>query len=139
MVDVKPTVGQVMVKSPITVEPWQPVAHARQLMLMHSFSFLPIRHQQAWHLLSELALAQFLNASQTARRTRLGLTVEEAVGYTPALELVPVLRDRLLAAQTTIDDVLCDARTADGPTLWLVIDDGREDHLAGVLSPFELM
>ena len=139
MVDVKPTVGHLMVKSPITVAPWQPVAHARQLMLMHSFSFLPIRHRQAWHLLSELALAQFLNASQATKKTRLGLTIEEAVGHNPALELVPVLRERLLAARTTIDDVLRSARTADGPTLWLVMDDERADHLAGVLSPFELM
>jgi hypothetical protein len=139
MADVKPTVGYVMVKSPITVEPWQPVAHARQLMLMHSFSFLPVRHRQAWHLLSELALAQFLNASQTARRTRLGLTIEEAADHAPSLELVPVAHDRLLAAQTTISEVLQGAKAIGGPTLWLVVEDGREDRLAGVLSPFELM
>lgn len=139
MVGVKPTVGHVMVKSPITVEPWQPVAHARQLMLMHSFSFLPVRYQQAWHLVSELALARFLNASQTARKTRLGLAIEEAIGHTPSLELVAVASDRLLTAETTIDEVLRSARAVDGPTLWLVVEDGREDHLAGVLSPFELM
>jgi hypothetical protein len=139
MADVKPTVGYVMVKSPITVEPWQPVAHARQLMLMHSFSFLPVRHRQAWHLLSELALAQFLNTSQAARKTRLGMTIGEAAGHTPGLALVLVAQDRLLKAQNTIDEVLMGAKAIDGPTLWLVVEDGREDYLAGVLSPFELM
>lgn len=139
MVDVKPKVSYVMVKSPITVEPWQPVAHARQLMLMHSFSFLPVRHQHAWHLLSELALAQFLNTSQAVRRTRLGMTIEEAACHTPGLALVLVTQDRLLKAQTTIDEVLKGAKAIDGPTLWLVVEDGREGYLAGVLSPFELM
>lgn len=139
MVDVEPTVGHVMVKSPISVEPWQPVAHARQLMLMHSFSFLPVRHQQRWYLLSELALAQFLNANQRERKTRLGLAIADAVEHAPGLVLMPVPPERLLTAQATIDEVLCRARVVDGPTLWLVVDIGREDHLAGVLSPFELM
>lgn len=139
MVDVKPMVGYVMVKSPITVESWQPVARARQLMLMHSFSFLPVRHGQAWHLLSELALAKFLNTSQAERRTRLGMTIEESVSHAPRLELALVTKDRLLKAQTTIDEVLKGAKAIDGPTLWLVVEAGREEHLAGVLSPFELM
>lgn len=26
-----------------------------------------------------------------------------------------------------------------GPTLWLVMDEGRAEHLAGMLLPFELM
>ena len=36
----------------------------------------------------------------------------------------------------SIDDVLQRATADDGPTLWLEVD---EEHLAGVLSPFELM
>ncbi|MGB3880186.1 MAG: hypothetical protein WA955_06355 [Diaphorobacter nitroreducens] len=139
MVGVRPLVGHVMVKLPITVEPWQPIAHARQLMLMHSFSFLPIRHQQAWFLLSELALAQFLNGTQKERAKRLGLTIEDAMGHTPDLELMPVAPDRLLTVKTAVDEVLCAARVVDGPTLWLVVDEVREGNLVGVLSPFELM
>jgi hypothetical protein len=60
MMDGKPNVGDVMVKSPITVDSWQPVAHARQLMLMHSFSFLPVCLDNNWHLISELGLARYL-------------------------------------------------------------------------------
>jgi CBS domain-containing protein len=44
-------VADFMVKAPVIVEPWQPVAHARQLMLMHSFSFLPV-FLGAWKLVS---------------------------------------------------------------------------------------
>lgn len=136
MDDVTRTVGNVMVKSPITVEPWRPVAHARQLMLMHSFSFLPVRHRDRWFLLSELALAQFL---MTDRRRGLGLSIEEAVEHTSPLELAEVGRGRLLTTQMAVNDVLQSARAVDSPTLWLVVDEAREDHLAGVLSPFELM
>ena len=39
----------------------------------------------------------------------------------------------------TVGDVLTGARVQDGPMLWLVVDEHQPDHLAGVLSPFELM
>lgn len=86
-----------MVKQPISVEPWQPVAHARQLMLMHSF--LPVRHEQAWFLLSELALALFLNCSREERAIRLGLSIADALGRLPGLALTPVAETRLLTGQ----------------------------------------
>ncbi len=130
------TVANVMVKSPITVEPWQPIAHARQLMLMHSFSFLPVRVQDKWSLLSELGLAKFLNVVRDKKTTRLGLTIE--VAQSEGLELIPA-QSLLLSAKTSVDEILRDAKLKDGPMLWLVEDDLRKDHLAGVLSPFELM
>jgi len=47
--------------------------------------------------------------------------------------------DDLLRADTPIADVLQRSKVQDGPMLWLVVDDKHPDHLAGVLSPFELM
>jgi hypothetical protein len=47
--------------------------------------------------------------------------------------------DDLLRARMPIADVLQRSNVQDGPMLWLVIDDQHPDHLAGVLSPFELM
>lgn len=137
MVDVKPTVGSVMVNSPIVVEDWHPVAHARQLMLMHSFSFLPVRLEERWCLVSELGLARFLNVGRDERVKRLGLTIAEAVKA--GLEPVPIADGQLLTTDTPVRAVLDDARVQDGPMLWLVVDDSRTDRLAGVLSPFELM
>lgn len=128
-----------MVKQPISVEPWQPVAHARQLMLMHSFSFLPVRHEQAWFLLSELALALFLNCSREERAIRLGLSIADALGRLPGLALTPVAETRLLTVNTPVVDVLRAGQAGEGPTLWLVIDEGKRENLVGVLSPFELM
>jgi CBS-domain-containing membrane protein len=137
MVDVKPTVGSVMVNSPVVVEDWHPVAHARQLMLMHSFSFLPVRLEEKWFLVSELGLARFLNVGREQKVARLGLTIAEAVksGFEP----VPIAKRQLLTTDTPLRAVLDGARVQDGPMLWLVVDGSRPDRLAGVLSPFELM
>ncbi len=139
MVGVGRTVGNVMVNSPITVEPWQPVAYARQLMLMHSFSFLPIRLSDDWWLVSELGLAKFLNVGRDEKSARLGWTMEHAVAPENGLQLVSIAREALLSATMPIDDVLRNARVVEGPMLWLVIDGHQEGQLAGVLSPFELM
>jgi CBS domain-containing protein len=137
MVDVKQTVGSVMVNSPIVVEDWHPVAHARQLMLMHSFSFLPVRLDDKWWLVSELGLARFLNVGRDKKFKRLGLTIAKAVDM--GLEPVPIGDGQLLTTEMPVSDVLNGARVQDGPMLWLVVDESRSDRLAGVLSPFELM
>jgi len=139
MANVKRTVGGVMVKSPITVEHWQPVAHARQLMLMHSFSYLPIRYENDWHLLSELHLARYLCTSNAQKAVRLGRTIAEAVRESPKLQLIKIDAAALLSADQAIEKLLNDAHHEQRPTLWLVIDKAQQDHLAGVLSPFELM
>ena len=138
MADVERTVGNVMVTSPMTVEPWQPVAHARQLMLMHSFSFLPVRLDASWWLVSELGLAKFLGVNGETKRANLGMTIQAA--KTAGMELVELNDEAdLLRADTPIADVLQRSKVQDGPMLWLVVDDKHPDHLAGVLSPFELM
>lgn len=137
MADVERTVGSVMVTSPITVEKWQPVAHARQLMLMHSFSFLPVRIGESWWLVSELGLAKFLGVNGETKRSRLGQTVESA--KTAGMEMVTVEHHDLLRADMMIDTVLQRAQVQSGPMLWLVVNEAHPEHLAGVLSPFELM
>lgn len=137
MADVERTVSNVMVTSPTTVEKWQPVAHARQLMLMHSFSFLPVRIGESWWLVSELGLAKFLGVNSETKKNRLGQTVESAKAA--GMEMVKVENENLLRANMTIDTVLQRAQVQRGPMLWLVVDDARPEHLAGVLSPFELM
>ncbi|MEH0167367.1 hypothetical protein [Roseateles microcysteis] len=137
MADVERTVGSVMVTSPISVEPWQPLAHARQLMLMHSFSFLPVQIANAWWLISELGLAKFLGVNGETKKNRLGQTIDEAKAA--GMELVELHDDDLLRSTMTIADVLKQSTVSNGPMLWLVIDEDHAGHLAGVLSPFELM
>lgn len=136
MAGVAQTVENLMVSSPVTVEPWQPVAHARQLMLMHSFSFLPVRLGGAWGLISELGLAKYL--SNGPRKTSLMChTIEEARGK--GMEVVLLKDTDLLKVGMKVAEVLKTSKVQAGPMLWLVVDSQRNDHLAGVLSPFELM
>jgi CBS domain-containing protein len=137
MLEMKRTVGNVMVASPVTVAHWQPVAHARQLMLRHSFSFLPVRLGKSWWLISELGLAKFLSLGGKDKAARLGMTIQAA--KTAGMEAVKISGPHLLRATMTIEDVLKSAQVKNGPMLWLVIDEEHADHLAGVLSPFELM
>ncbi len=137
MADVERTVGNVMVTSPMTVEPWQPVAHARQLMLMHSFSFLPVRIGDSWCLVSELGLAKFLNVNGKTKKARLAQTVENAKAA--GMDMVELDETDLLEARMPVAGVLKNSDVQNGPMLWLVVDKAYPSRLAGVLSPFELM
>lgn len=136
MAEVERTVGDLMVASPVIVADWQVVAHARQLMLMHSFSFLPVRLNSSWWLISELGLAKFLSVNGETKKVRLGLTIQAAAAN---MEMVELGDEDLLRATMTIEEVLQKSQVKSGPMLWLVVDENRPDHLAGVLSPFELM
>lgn len=137
MADVEKTVGNVMVTSPVTVERWQPVAHARQLMLMHSFSFLPVRLNESWCLISELGLARFLGVNSDSKKTRLCETIESA--KLAGMEMVELRDEDLLRVEMPVNDVLQRSPIQSSPMLWLVVHDSHPEHLAGVLSPFELM
>jgi CBS domain-containing protein len=123
------TVADYMVKGPVTVEPWQPVAHARQLMLMYSFSYLPVFIGE-WLLVPEVSMAKYLHRHPDRRRL-LATPIEEAA--TNGLDLV---KARVVASATVINDVL-GVDSNQEPMLWLVQDDGN--RLCGILSPFELM
>lgn len=135
MAGVERTVENLMVSSPVTVESWQPVAHARQLMLMHSFSFLPVRLDGAWCLVSELGLAKYLG--EGSRKTRLCESIAGA--RSNGMQVREIGEEELLRAGMPAAEVLISAQIQDGPMLWLVVDPRQPDHLAGVLSPFELM
>ena len=137
MADAKRTVGNVMVTSPTTVQGWQPVAYARQLMLMHSFSFLPVRLDGTWCLVSELGLAKFLGVNGETKKTRLAATIGDAKAN--SMEVVKVRDEDLLRVSMPVGDVLERSNVQNGPMLWLVVDDAHPEYLAGVLSPFELM
>jgi CBS domain-containing protein len=121
-----------MVKDPVIVELWQPIAHVRQLMLTHSFSFLPV-DDNGWKLISETALARYMR-SGGGWKTLLSASIEDAKanGLNLLEAKVVELKDRVenLLAQDVADGT-------EVVRLWLVQDAHR--RLCGVLSPFELM
>jgi len=77
-----------MVNEPVRAEMWHPVAFARQRMLMCAFSYLPIRDDGSWKLLSDHAIARYMSRLpgpdalreriETVVRSR-DLTLESAV------------------------------------------------------------
>ncbi len=129
------TVRDFMVKAPITVQPWNLVAHARQLMLTHSFSFLPIFIEERWCLVSELSLARYLHR-QEGRSKLLAKTLGEVTDPNsgPQLQLQQAI---VIGGGEPVRDLLNRNNEQVQPFLWLVVD--SSNHLVGVLSPFELM
>jgi len=140
-------VADFMVKDVIIVEEWQPVARARQLMLTHSFTYLPALIDGQWKLISEMAVARFLRSGgspahllgmqiSTASKTTNTDGTEFAPSERPVpLELSP---PRLVNATDRVDSLLTPEVASPTPSLWLV--KGHNDQsLSGVLSPFELM
>lgn len=124
------TVADFMVKAPVTVEPWQPVAHARQLMLMHSFSYLPV-YIDKWLLVPEVSMARYLHKNPN-RKGLMATSIQEAANN--GLELVSAT---VVAPTDNVSGLLNPVDANVAPMLWLVQDDHRK--LCGVLSPFELM
>lgn len=125
-----------MVKQAVTVSEWHPVGVARQLMLMHSFSFLPVNLGGEWKLVSERSIVDYLY-DRPNRNERLAMSIADAVRD----GLLELGQARSIDPEWTIDQVL--ARQRESPltnefTLWLVVD-GEQRQLVGVLSPFELM
>lgn len=131
--DAKLTVADYMVKSPVTIEPWQPVAYARQLMLAHSFSYLPMYHTGKWKLLSELAVVGYLHPmTRLQKDAALAQPVADAVSA--GLKLLPA---KTVKATDSVSALVAASAARPTPTLWLVVESKK--RLTGVLSPFELM
>jgi CBS-domain-containing membrane protein len=125
------TVEDFMVKAPVTVEHWQLVAHARQLMLTHSFSFLPVYIGAQWKLVSEVGLAKFLHRGGPWKDL-IALSIDAA--ERKGLYLPPA---KLVDGKAIVVDLLAEQPDDEGKVLWLVQE--RPGRLCGVLSPFELI
>ncbi len=129
----KSTVADYMVKSPVLVESWQPVAYARQLMLAHSFSHLPVFYDDQWQLLSELAIACHLHPmNRTDKDNALARSIEDAIKV--GLKLLPATT---VQPTDQVSELIAASTACPKSTLWLVIE--KNNVLTGVLSPFELM
>lgn len=125
------TVADFMVKSAVVVESWQPVAHARQLMLTHSFSFLPV-YLDRWRLISETAIARYLR-SLGDWKSLMSAPIMRAADSGLAL-----LDARVVKPTDNAIDLLNSVDLEQKPArLWLVEE--APGRLCGVLSPFELM
>ncbi len=69
---------EIMVRSPIVAEPWQPISFVRQVMLTNSFSTLPIYFEGEWWVITDAQVAAFLRDDPGNRPKRLGMSVKDA-------------------------------------------------------------
>lgn len=124
-----------MVREVVVVEEWHLVAHARQLMLTHSFSFLPVRLNGKWKLISEMSIARFL---MQHRKKRLAMSIGEAACVDGAL----LCSANEIRPQKEVSELF---RLPSGESIgnhgrfWLVTEADGSDRLLGILTPFELM
>ena len=142
------TVADFMVTTPVYVEDWHTLGYARQLMLANSFSYLPIFHGNKWHLISDMAMAQFFQRLKNSdeKKEFEAKPIKAAlppVNVSPApdrlLDLIPVENPRVRS--TKLSDLLSGVAYPH-PGLWLVVNAQKGKglkQLVGVLSPFELM
>jgi hypothetical protein len=126
-------VAHFMVRSPIVVEGWQPVAHARQLMLTYSISYLPWWCGDKWMLLSETSVLRYLRSAQTSSE-RVGFPARQL--QTAALDLIDAVT---VAPNTKIGELLSMLPEDNASKLWLVVDSTTPERLLGVFTPFDLL
>ncbi len=127
-------VSDFMVRNPVCASMWQPLSFIRQIMLVNSFSYLPVQVEKDgkkdWRLISDFRLAQCLRKKGKVGKVELIQRLEDAV-KSGDIELHSA---RTCGPQDKIETVLL---TSDGlPTLVLSPDN---NELLGLLTPFDLL
>lgn len=123
-----------MVRNPICAAGWQPISFVRQSMLKNSFSYLPVlvteKGQPTWMLVSDLAIACYLQTATNADNLRERLTqrLEEVTAH------VKLSKSTQCKPGDLIVDVL---KNWDG--LPVLILSQHSGELAGIRPPFDLL
>lgn len=126
------TVGDLMVRSPVVAEEWQPVSFVRQAMLTNSFSFLPIFLDGTWKLLSDHFVAYYLNKAPSNNQRRISMPKGVGVAISETSEM-PLPSALMIIDTASIGELLRlkppgETGTARGGGLSapvLVLDSGR--------------
>lgn len=125
------TVAFYMVKSPVVAELWHPLGYVRQKMLAHSFSYLPIYISESseWKLISDICIIKITrNISETKRREIMRMTIGELIKQNQ----LDLKCTKPIEISTPINSL--DLTKNQG--LWLI---QKDQHLVGIISPFELL
>lgn len=131
-------VSQFMVRDVVEAKPWQPVSYVRQQMLKHSFSYLPIRHEETWKLIPEYSVAKYLRGcSPKEREIRLVTTIEDAIKESKGNDRLRVLSAKTVCQEKKIDG--SDILKCVGTKPILVVDPDREDELVGILTAADIL
>jgi predicted transcriptional regulator len=127
------TVGEYMVRNPISASLWQPLSFVRQQMLANSFSYLPVLGPGShWCFVSDLDLARYLRAKAEVRRDRIAETLRDAVA-SGGLSLSPA---KVVSPGETVESV---AAKLDHLPIIITLDGQPSGELIGILTAFDLL
>ena len=134
-------VSQFMVRDVVKAESWHPVSYARQQMLKHGFSYIPVRFENdQWRMLSEYSVAEYLRAYPDKRSDRLVKTIEKAKKDGLKLPLVDE-EHHIVGPEKLVSSIL--GCIGASPILVVASKRGnepeRKDELVGILTAADLL
>jgi CBS domain-containing protein len=131
-------VEDLMVRNPVSAEPWHLVSHVRKMMLENSFTCIPIFKSKTgkdrWMLLRDATLMHWIRSEPNKRKQkeRLAMPVAEAI-MNHALAVKGAI---CCSREASIGELL--PRMNDDPTLVTEKIDG-EERLLGIITAFDLL
>ncbi len=122
-------------KEVVRVYTWQRLVECRRLMLMHSFSYLPIKIGKDWRLLTDVNLAKYLASAKCDREQKklMWEKVACAIKKEVKLELEPANK----VEQT--DSKKCALKKMGGKAAIVTEGKGKNKDLVGIITPFDLL
>jgi len=128
-------VSDFMIHNPVFAHLWQPISIVRQIMLTNSFSYLPVvMGDGKWRLVSDLAVATYLQGCSNAKRKkRLATPLEDAIedeNSFPRLDEAVCIHSSATIAQ---------ALSQTGGKPLLVTSKRAGSEIVGFLTPFDLL
>lgn len=124
-----PTAGDYMVSNPTCAELWQPISLIRQQMLSNSFSFLPVKCDTDWCVVSDLEIATYLGSEPSERRKKMAVSLSEAK--------IPLQPARVCTVDTPLADLL--GKLAGHQAPLLVFPTQHRQTPVGIVTPFDLL
>lgn len=122
--------ADVMIRQVVVAQPWQPISYVRQQMLTYSISYLPIRKDGSWKLISDYEVAAYINHGKSSdRKMRLIESVDEA--SRKGL--------RLSDAKVCFPENLIDATVMRELDAKLIVVVEKDNNIVGVVSPFDIL
>ena len=134
-------VSQFMVRDVVKAESWHPVSYARQQILKHGFSYIPVwfENDKKWRMLSEYSVAKYLRDSPDKRNDRLVKTIENA--EKDGLRLPTVEENHIAPPEEPISRIL--DRLGAKPILVVAPkredEPERKDELVGILTAADIL
>ena len=125
--------GLIMSSPVISVETWQMLTDVRRLMLENSFTWIPVRKDGVWLVISDHALVCYLERNSEALKTE---TVSAALSEEQGLA-APL--HKIFYEQMEIRNEKLLGSLASGPVLVASTKDRSPNRIVGVVTAFDLL